>query len=172
MAHQPYIIAVDLESASREARIYAAEAFSLELLSQLYADRLEWQTRVSWSEQQGKLVGESVKTYEALTLLARPLATLPPDRVLEAMLAAVRQHPGLLATSPLQQLQGRMTLLRETLGEQWPDWSTKGLLDSLGQWLAPYLTDITRLTQLERMPLHTVQPIKLGAAENIQSTCS
>ncbi|PRY65485.1 ATP-dependent helicase HrpB [Vreelandella songnenensis] len=155
LAHQPYIIAVDLESASREARIYAAEAFSLELLSQLYADRLEWQTRVSWSEQQGKLVGEKVQTYEALTLLARPLTTLPPDRVLEAMLTAVRQRPGLLATSSLQQLQGRMTLLRETLGEQWPDWSTKGLLDSLGQWLAPYLTDITRLTQLERMPLHT-----------------
>ncbi|MBZ5487755.1 ATP-dependent helicase HrpB [Halomonas aquamarina] len=154
LAHQPFIVAVDLQSASSEARVYAAEAFSLEMLKQLYADRLEWQTRVSWSDRQGGLIGESVLAYGALVLATRPLATLPSDKVLEALLAAVRQRPSLLTTLSLQQLQGRMALLRESLGEQWPDWSTQALLDSLEQWLAPYLADITRLSQLEKMPLH------------------
>lgn len=154
LAHQPYIIVASLESAASEATIYAAEPLTLEALTELYPERLKWQSRVTWSEEQGRLVGEKVQTYGALTTARRPLAALPKDAVVEAMLNAVSQRPALLHSPPLDQLQGRMALLRETLGEPWPDWSTAALVDSLRLWLAPYLADVTRLSQVEKLPLH------------------
>ncbi|MBP5982011.1 MAG: ATP-dependent helicase HrpB [Halomonas sp.] len=154
LAHQPYLIVASLESASSEAKIYAAEPLMLEVLTELYPELMKWQTRVTWSEEQGRLIGEKVQTYGALTIARRPLATLPKDAVVAALLNAVRQRPALIHSKALEQLQGRMTLLRETLGKPWPDWSTAALINSLNQWLAPYLSDVTRLSQVEKLPLH------------------
>lgn len=154
LAHQPYLIVASLESASSEAKIYAAEPLTLEALTALYPGRVKWQTRVTWSEEQGRLIGEKVQVYGALTIARRPLATLPKEAVVAALLNALSQRPALIHSQALEQLQGQMALLRETLGESWPDWSTAALVDSLSHWLAPYLTDVTRLSQVEKLPLH------------------
>ena len=154
MAHQPFLVAIGLQSASSEAKIFAAEPLTLEVLTLLYARRLQWQPRVTWSDELGKLVGEKVQAFGALTIARRPIITLPQEAVIKALLSAIRQRPTLLISHQLQQLQGRMALLRETLGTQWPDWSTPALMDSLEVWLEPYLADITRLAQIEKLPLH------------------
>lgn len=154
LAHQPYLIVASLESASSEAKIYTAEPLTLEALTELYPERIKWRSRVTWSEEQGRLVGEKVQTYGALTIARRPLTALPKNAVVEALLNAVRQRPALLHSPAVEQLQGRMALLRETLGEPWPDWSTATLVDSLSRWLAPYLVDVTRLSQIEKLPIH------------------
>ncbi|RUR37414.1 ATP-dependent helicase HrpB [Vreelandella populi] len=155
LAHQPFLVAAGLQSsASNEAKIVAAEPLTLEALTQLYAHQLQWQSRVTWSDELGKLVGEKVQAFGALIIARHPITTLPQEAVTKALLNAIRQRPTLLTSHQLQQLQGRMALLRETLGDQWPDWSTPALLDTLEVWLEPYLADITRLAQIEKLSLH------------------
>ncbi|RUR29588.1 ATP-dependent helicase HrpB [Vreelandella nanhaiensis] len=154
LAHQPFLVAIGLQSASSEAKIFGAEPLTLEVLTLLYARRLQWQSRVTWSDELGKLVGEKVQAFGALTIARHPIITLPQEAVIKALLSTIRQRPTLLISHQLQQLQGRMILLRETLGTQWPDWSTPALMNSLEVWLEPYLADITRLAQVEKLPLH------------------
>lgn len=154
LAHQAYLVAVALNSqAGGEARITVGEPLSLELLLSLYPGIRQWQPRVAWSQEEGRLVGEEVQQHGSLTIAKRPLANLPQEAVKEALLSALRQQPEVLFGDQLQQLRGRMALLREYQGETWPDWSEQALLASLEGWLAPYLVSINRLSQLEKLPL-------------------
>nr|WP_298059128.1 ATP-dependent helicase HrpB [uncultured Halomonas sp.] len=154
LAHQPYLVAAALNSAgSAEARITSGESLSLESLLALYPATKEWQPRITWSQEQGRLIGEEVQAHASLVIAKRPLANLPEEAVKEALLNALCHQPGSLFSDKLQQLQGRMALLRENLGEAWPDWSEQALLASLDSWLAPYLNGINRLSQIEKLPL-------------------
>ncbi|MEA2117639.1 ATP-dependent helicase HrpB [Halovibrio sp. HP20-50] len=154
LAHQAYVVAVALNSAADDqARIIAGEPLSVASLLALYPKSGQWQARVAWSQQGGRLIGEEVQAHAGLVLARRPLAHLPEDAVIQALLTAVRQQPRWLFSDKLQQLRGRMALLRSSLGDAWPDWSEQALLASLERWLAPYLGGIKRLSQLEKLPL-------------------
>lgn len=154
LAHQPYLVAVALNSAADGlARITAGEPLSIESLLSLYPGIRQWQPRVTWSQAEGRLVGEEVQAHGSLVIGKRPLAHLPEQAVKEALLRTLRQQPEKLFGDKLQQLRGRMALVRENLGEVWPDWSQPTLLASLESWLAPYLNGIKRLSQIEKLPL-------------------
>lgn len=154
LAHQPYLVAVTLNSAAGdEARIMTAEPLSLETLLLLYPDIQYWQPRVAWSQEQGRLIGEEVQAHASLVIAKRSLAHLPDEAVKEALMNALRKQPHLLFDDNMRQLLGRMALLRKNLGDGWPDWTEQALLDSLGTWLAPYLIGINRLSQIAELPL-------------------
>ncbi|MDQ7731400.1 ATP-dependent helicase HrpB [Halomonas sp. SpR1] len=154
LAHQSYLVGVALNSqAGGEARITVGEPLSREWLLSLYPGIRQWQPRVTWLQEEGRLVGEEVQAHGNLTIAKRPLAHLPQEAVKEALLSALRQQPEKLFGDQLQQLRGRMALLREYQGEAWPDWSEQALLASLDSWLAPYLVGIKRLSQIDKLPL-------------------
>ncbi|MBT2772804.1 ATP-dependent helicase HrpB [Halomonas sp. ISL-60] len=159
LAHQPYLVAVALNiTAGGQARVTAGEPLSIASLLSLYPSIQQWQPRVRWSQEEGRLAGEEVQAHGSLIIAKRPLADMPEKAVKEALLGALRQQPeklfgDKLFGEKLQQLRGRMALLREYQGEAWPDWSEEALLASLDHWLAPYLIGISRLSQIEKLPL-------------------
>lgn len=156
LAHHSYLVAVTLSSGvSEEAHILSAAPLTLSELLSLYPAINHWQSRITWSHEQGRLVGEEVQAHLGLVIAKRLLANLPDEAVAQALMKALRQQPSHLFNDKLQQLQGRMTLLRKHLGDEWPDWSCEALLASLENWLAPYLSGITRLSQIGKMPLES-----------------
>jgi ATP-dependent helicase HrpB len=156
LAHQPYLVAVALNSAAGDqARIISGEPITLTSLLSLYPGIGKWQARVAWSQEQGRLIGEEVQAHANLVIAKRPLAHLPEEAVTQALLNALRQQPGRLFDDKLQQLRGRMALLRANVGEEWPDWTEQALQASLDNWLAPYLIGIDRLSQIEKLPLES-----------------
>ena len=64
-------------------------------------------------------------------------------------------------------MRDRVGFLHRTAGDPWPDWSARALLDTLDEWLAPYLPGATSRTDLERVDLDMVLrsqlPWPLGA---------
>ncbi|WP_235042386.1 ATP-dependent helicase HrpB [Vreelandella profundi] len=154
LAHQTYIVAVAINSAANgQVRIVTGESLTLASLCSLYPDVSRWQSRVAWSQDQGRLVGEEVQAHGSLVIARRPLAHLPEEAVKQALLSALRQQPGWLLGDQLQSLRGRMALLNDSVGAPWPDWSEEALLASLERWLAPYLSGVNRLSQIEKLPL-------------------
>jgi len=53
-------------------------------------------------------------------------------------------------------LQARMQFMYDQLDPDWPDVSDAGLLASLDSWLQPYLTNMSRLSHLERLDLSAI----------------
>ena len=155
LASESYIVAVNLESIASEATIYQAEPLARDCLVSLYPTTQQWVNRITWSAAQGRLVGERVQCLGELVLASQPLNELPADEVTKALLTALAQHPEMVFNPYVQQLQGRMALLRDVLGESWPDWTAQRLIDTLDTWLGPYMAGVTRMSQLEKMPFHT-----------------
>ncbi len=155
LAQQAWLVAVALESATSDARMYLAEPITLATLESLYPDTQQWEERIRWSEEQGKLVGDAVQRHGELILASRPLQQLSAEAMEQALLTALRQRPHLVMTDNVRQCQGRMALLSRIWPEQWPDWSETVLLDTLDIWLAPYVVGLTRLAQVEKLPFHT-----------------
>lgn len=155
LANEAFIVAVSVESASSEAAIYLAEPITQAALIDLYPATRQWEERVTWSDAQGKLLGEAVQRHGELVLASRPLAELSGEAVQQALLRALKQRPAALFNGKVKQLQGRMALVASLYSNVWPDWSESALLESLDVWLAPYMTGMTRFSQLEKMPFHT-----------------
>ncbi|GGX79868.1 ATP-dependent helicase HrpB [Litchfieldella qijiaojingensis] len=153
LAHVEALVAVDLDGQAREARIFRAAEVALPRIDTLFPETRHWQSRLEWSESEGRLQGEEVRALGELVLERRPLARLPEDAVRHALIQALRKRGRLPLDDDAEQLRGRVTLLRRELGDAWPDWSTQALLDSLETWLAPHLIGITRLDAVERLPM-------------------
>ncbi|MGM0859064.1 MAG: ATP-dependent helicase HrpB [Pseudomonadota bacterium] len=155
LASEPYIVAVNLESIASEAAIYQAEPLAHDCLVNLYPTTQQWVNRITWSDAQGKLVGERVQCLGELVLASQPLNELPAEDLTKALLSALTQRSEMIFNSHVQQLQGRMALLRDVVGDSWPDWTAQQLIDTLDTWLGPYMAGVTRMSQLEKMPFHT-----------------
>ncbi len=155
LANTPYLVAVSVESATSEATIYQAEPITLAALINIYPATQHWEDRITWSDTQGKLLGEAVQRHGELVLASRPLAELSVEAVQQALLQALKQRSTALFNGKVKQLQGRMALLASAYPDVWPDWSECALLESSDKWLAPYMAGMTRFSQLEKMPFHT-----------------
>ncbi|QTP59189.1 ATP-dependent helicase HrpB [Billgrantia antri] len=158
LAHAELLVAADLDGQASGARIFRGVAIERARLEALFPETGEWRASLEWSEEQGRLIGEQVRGLGAVVLERRPLASLPPEAVREALLEALRRRGELPFEDSAEQLRGRVALLRRELGsgrdrEDWPDWSLPALMEELETWLGPHLDGIKSLDALARLPL-------------------
>ena len=117
------------------------------------AEQLSVLDLLDWDEREGVLRAERQRRIGELVLDREPLASLDEDARTRALVALVRRKGlELLNWTPeLRQWQARVALLRRLdLARQgssdWPDLSDAALLDSLEDWLAPWLGKVSRLS--------------------------
>ncbi|MCK2183286.1 ATP-dependent helicase HrpB [Halomonas getboli] len=151
LAHAELLVAVSLDGEGGGGRIFRAAALDEARLTALHPEAGQWRDHLEWSDERGRLVGERRRGLGAVVLERRSLTTLPPEAAQQALLEAVRRR-GLPFNEATEQLRARVALLRRTLGDDWPDWSDAALLDSLEEWLGPYLAGLSRLDEVEALP--------------------
>jgi ATP-dependent helicase HrpB len=162
LAHAELLVAADLDGQASGARIFRGVVIERARLEALFPDTREWRASLEWSDEQGRLIGEQVRGLGAVVLERKPLQSLPPEAVRQALLEALRRRGELPFDDSAEQLRGRVALLRQALGsredqdceqETWPDWSLAALLDDLDVWLGPHLDGVRSLDAVARLPL-------------------
>jgi ATP-dependent helicase HrpB len=157
LAAEEFIVAVELDGERREARIFRAAAYSMDILSEQFAQQLRWMEAVEWDSDRLAVAARRDLKLGALTLRSESLTAPDSQQVLKALLKGIRKQ-GLQClpwTKPLKRWQERVCFLRRISEDeqQWPDVTNEGLEAHLMQWLAPYLTGMTRLRDLARVEL-------------------
>ena len=157
LAAEEFLVAVELDGQRREARIFRAAAYSMEILSEQFAEQLRWMEAVDWDPDRLAVAARRDLKLGALTLRSEPLVAPDSQQVLKALLEGIRKQ-GLQClpwTKSLKRWQARVCFLRRVSGDEqlWPDVTDEGLESHLMQWLAPYLTAMTRLRDLPRVEL-------------------
>ena len=157
LAGEAFVIAVELDGNRRNARIHRAAACEADILMTQFAEQIQWAETIAWDPERKFVATRRDLKLGALTLRSEPLNAPDPHQLLAALLDGIR-HQGLDClpwNRALRQWQNRICFLRRFAGDhqQWPDVSDDGLLKHLAQWLAPYLTGITRLRDLARIDL-------------------
>ncbi|WP_136067387.1 ATP-dependent helicase HrpB [Modicisalibacter radicis] len=156
LGHAEALVAVELDGQAQGARIFRAAAIDPSRLEALFPETRDFHTRLTWSDAEGRLIGEEVRALGELVLESRPLREMPEEAVRAALLAALRRRGWLELDPQAEQLCARVALLRREYGEAWPDWSQTRLLETLESWLEPYLDGIRRLERLDALPFERI----------------
>ncbi|HTL60821.1 MAG TPA: ATP-dependent helicase HrpB [Nitrospira sp.] len=185
LAAEPYLVIAELDAGSPSARIDLAAPVSCDEIERLYADDIVESQAVSWDDRTGAVRASRQRRLAALIVSEEPLSDPDPSLVAKALLDGVRRaglHT-LRWTPELQDWRLRVQFLR-SLGQRdvsasrgragemgqrdvsasrggpddWPDVSDERLLETLDEWLGPYVLGITTLERVQRLdltlPLH------------------
>ena len=164
LAGTPYLVAAHLDAGHIDGRIYLAAAITEEELFTVCRDVIHHVEKVSWDSRLEEVVMVRQECLRQLVLTSRPLAQVDGKAVQQAMLEGIRLM-GLEClpwNREARTLQARILLLRAHRPDLfWPDCSDQSITDNLADWLAPYLTGITRRRHLLKLDMVMILKNKL-----------
>ncbi|MFC3652530.1 ATP-dependent helicase HrpB [Dyella humi] len=147
---EPWLIALDLRHEARDSLMLAAAPLDPRVLEEDYPEQFQRVRNVRWNEERAAVEAFEERRFGAIVLERRSVPVQPEDAV-PALLAAVRQR-GLDAlpwSESARRLRLRMQSLRAWMPElALPDVSDAHLLETLEDWLGPYLQTKRKLDAL------------------------
>ncbi|MEM7442687.1 MAG: ATP-dependent helicase HrpB [Pseudomonadota bacterium] len=163
LAASDYLAVADLDGAG-EARIYRAATLDRSAIEDLFADDLEAVDTVAWDRRNGRIVARQERRLASLLLESKPMEQPPSDRLVGALMDAVRDRglPVLNWSPASARLRQRVVFVATQFGEDWPDWSDEGLMATLEQWLAPWCAGLQQPEDFERLDLPQILKSALG----------
>ncbi len=157
---EPFLVAAEVDGKGREARIYKAASYGLNTLLTQFRGQLKWSESVSWDTKGDRVKSERHLKLGAITLRSEPLSAPDSEKMLKVFLEGIKEKGiGCLPwRKHLRRWQERVCFVQRLLKDDntWPDVSDEGLESTLGQWLAPYLANMDRLSDLARVDLKGV----------------
>ncbi len=162
---QDLLVAASLDAGRREGRIWLASSLDRSDLDPLFAEQIQQARELRWDPERQAVVARRVRRLGALVLEEQPDTLTPQDDPIPLLFEQVRERGLDLfdQSKPLRQLQGRIGLLRKHLPEQdWPDLSDEMLVETLEEWLSPWLSGCTSLRELRQVPVMEAQEGELG----------
>jgi ATP-dependent helicase HrpB len=164
LAAHEYLAVAELDAGKIEGRIFLAAPLAKEALLSLFGARLQREDKVSWEAESGTVKSQRLLRLGELVLEAAPLAKPSSEAVLAALLSGLRSLglPALPWSDKARELQARMESMRLWQPEaDWPEVSDSYLLETLDQWLPPYLTGMRSAEQLKKLDLFAILAARL-----------
>ncbi len=148
LAREPFLVVTEITGAAANARIRGAVTLDRADLDELFAHRIEGDVRLSFDAASGSVRARRLRRLDALILADEPVAISDAEAASRLLANAAVERVASLAWSKDQlALRGRSSFLRTHLGDTWPDLSDSALAQS-SEWLAPYLSGLTRLADI------------------------
>lgn len=155
LTREPWICVAHLDAGGGEGKIFMAAALHLEDVM----GHTREQYTVRWDEDRGLVVGAQERCLGGLILESKPMTRIPDEQRIAVVCRAVQEHGlKLLDWGEAQQAwQARVATVRQWRPDEgWPDVSETSLLETVNTWLAPYLTQVSRQSELARLDLHAI----------------
>lgn len=139
------------------------EEYSPELISEDFS--------VHWNPERKAVEAERRILIGSMVAESRPaLNKVPEERILAALLDGIRAEG--IAALPFekatQALRERVEFLRRYQPDDWPDCSDAGILNSLEEWLAPFVSGMSGLAQLRKIDLHIALELRLTHQQRME----
>ena len=150
LAREPFIVAAELSGAAAQARILLAAPITSTEIDERFADRIEQRHDVTVDATTLALRARKARRLGAI-VLSEQIATAEPSEDNAAKLATAIAAAGLNRlpwSKHILQWRGRVSFLRQSEGDEWPDLSDDALAASVQDWLAPLFIDKTALKEL------------------------
>ena len=156
LSRAPWLVVADMSGKAGRARVLsAAEVSEAEIRSAL-GERIESGRQVVYDPEKNALRAREAVRIGAIALSEMPLAAPSGSAADEGVIAAVREHGLgiLLWGKEAEILRRRLGWLYRGLGDPWPSMDDEHLLETLEDWLLPFLTGEA---QLDRIPGHVLK---------------
>lgn len=160
-----WLVAVEIAGrGGAEGEIRLASALEQTMVEEMFGDELAWQKEVSWDPDLKRGQGREVRRLGAIALQERPAAVTAEEACALLLDQIRRQGLELLPWTPAAcRLLDRVRFLHAHLADQgWPDWSSQALLETLDDWLAPWLQTVQKGRELAQLNLCQILETHLG----------
>ncbi len=151
LAREAFLVIADVAGQAGRAQVLMAAPIKLTDIEVLFGSEIEVRASAQVDPATGAIRGRRIRALGRVVLSEAPLERLAGVDLQEALLSAVREQGlGLLHWSDAaRQTRARVLFLRALEGEVWPDWSDDYLLSSVQDWLAPELSGVSRLRDVD-----------------------
>ena len=150
LAREPLLVVAELTGAAAASRIVLAARITLPEIEARFGDKIEDREAVTFDAASASLRARRSRRLGAL-VLAEQIKPVTPDADSAKQLAEGIAALGigkLPWSKPQLQLRNRVSFLRRSEGDEWPDLSDAALARTAAEWLAPFLTAKTALAQI------------------------
>lgn len=150
LARSPYLVVAEMQGAAAATRILLAARASEEEVLTLAGNRVTEREEVTFDHEVAALRARKVRKLGAITLSAepRPIAASGDNAAVLAEGVAALGIGRLPWSKAQTQFRDRVAFLRAAEGAEWPDLSDAALAGSAKDWLAPYLSGKSRLSDI------------------------
>jgi ATP-dependent helicase HrpB len=150
LAREPFLAVAELTGAAAASRIVLAAPVEVAEIEARFAGQIEDRSEVAFDAASASLRARRRLRLGAL-VLSEQTKPVAPDSESAGLLAEGIAGLGvgkLPWTKAQLQLRNRVMFLRRAEGDEWPDLSDATLASTSAEWLAPFLTGKTALSQI------------------------
>ena len=139
LADAEFLVAADVDGKRSRARVRLGAAVEAYEIAGVLDDVVEVR-RLLWDADRDDLVVRIERRLDALRIGEEVRAPEPGDETVDALVTRVRNTKLAVLSWPERaiELRARVALLRDAIGDDWPDWSDRALI-ALARRLAPAL---------------------------------
>jgi ATP-dependent helicase HrpB len=156
LLRESWLCAALLDAGSKgEGKIFLAAPVHLDDL----IARAQEQESVRWDSERGMLVALMEKRIGNVVVSTRPLAKISEEVRLKVLCDTLREEGVALLNWNDEQTewQARVMSLRTWRPDEgWPDVTTENLLITANEWLAPYLGNVSKRADFQRLDLNGI----------------
>lgn len=153
LIREDWLAVAHLDAGNKEGKIFLAAPLNHEDLLHL----AELTDVLTWDSQKGIIIAVAETRIGNITIESTPLKKIPEEQRIKILCDAIRMegmNNMLNRTVDVKDWQARIMSLRLWRAtEEWPDVGDEALLNSLEQWLGPYLTAVTKRDELKKLDL-------------------
>lgn len=143
-------------------RIYRASALNPRYFEEILSNLVIEEEIVEWDYRREQFVAERRRRVGSIEVASQPIREVSEEARTRALLGVVRKK-GLEIlpwSEKLEQWRARIMFMhrceQDSQEQRWPDLSDEALMNSLEQWLAPFLGDIRRLQDFQELDMRVI----------------
>jgi ATP-dependent helicase HrpB len=150
LARERFLAVAEMTGAAAASRIVLAAPVTAEEIDTMFATEIVARDEVSFDRASASLRARRSRKLGALTLAEQTLPVMPNTETATQLAQGIASLGiARLPWSKAQlQLRDRVKFLRAAEDDEWPDLSDAALAQTAAQWLAPFLTTQTSLSQI------------------------
>lgn len=151
-----WLLVLDTDGQPRDARIRLAMPLEAGEVAEAKEQHGDWQEMVGWDSERQRVTGRRSLRLGSIELQSQPLGALSPEQQSQGLLEGLRSEGLQLLpwSDDCRQWQARVIRLAR-VENGWPAVDDTALLDSLEDWLLPFLAGMRTLKDLQSLPLQT-----------------
>jgi ATP-dependent helicase HrpB len=166
LTREEFLTIGEVDGIGAEVRAYLAAPLTKEEIEEVFIDSIIEEKEIRWNTVDTTVIARRISRLGAVVLSEQQIKP-HGEKVISALIDGVKQ----LGTNCLpwdketRSLQQRSEWLRTYLAPaQWPDLSDLNLINTVEEWLAPFLEGMWKKEQLDTLPLLTILQSKISQA--------
>ncbi|MES2592910.1 MAG: ATP-dependent helicase HrpB [Bacteroidota bacterium] len=155
LSHEPYLAVAHLDAGTTEGRIYLAAPLSPDDIMHLAIEKKV----ISWDAQNGILIARNEKRVGDIILESKIISSIPDEERIKILCEVIRKESLTVFNWTDQVIEWKARLQSIKIwrpNEEWPDLSDEHLLDTLEEWLAPYITSVKKREDFYKLDLYSI----------------